>query len=92
MKTLKDIMGDGEGECCCNGCQEGWDFCSQKDLRQEAIKWIKKIQKENNIKIELMEDGSLKLDTKPEKYEYGRAIGEIISLIRFFNIEEKDLK
>ena len=70
MKTLKDIN---------EKLEFGFNFSIEQIsiLKQEAVKWIKKLEEEKQF---------LETDLETECY------GKIIILKHFFNIEESDLK
>lgn len=78
MKTLKEIM-EPDGSCACNGCNEGWGFCSTKELRQAAIEWIKELDGQFDDEIGDTVNNACLRHTQ-------------LFIKHFFNIAEEELK
>lgn len=87
LKTLKDILPLSKHKTVMRE-----DRFVVKDLRQEAIKWIKDIQmtSESSMKLFNLKD----CDSWCSDYFYsGEVKGKIITWVKhFFNITDKDLK
>lgn len=89
MKTLKDL--DYSMLCKDTNCKsEGCIGYSERNLREEAIKWIKEIEDESSIGL---------IDPKSTEFNCGNDCNEhccddgIVNWIKhFFNIKAEELK
>ncbi len=78
LKTLKDmkVCSGCAGEGFLN-CGDNSDYCDKIELKQEAIKWIKNINK-------LIDDNPMRTTIVAE--------GQIFIFTAFFNMTEEDLE
>ena len=69
-----------------------------KELKAEAIKWVKEIQKDRTIGVQLFTDGKKRKGNPIGTAYYGDEERKIINqekidfIMEFFNITEEDLK
>ncbi len=82
LKTLNDI----DSYSCWDDLKRDEEYFSLSSLKQEVIKHIKHIQKGlDQLRKEHPKDFTKRID-------YAFDLGQITSLIDFFNITKKDLK
>jgi len=53
LKTLKDIYGRSYQDCHCGEYNEGSNSCLRKDIKAEAVKWIKDMKEDNRDDVNL---------------------------------------
>ena len=102
LKTLKDFELLADYTACSKSDETSWCQALVKDLRQEAIKWIKEVRRRNNPELilpELIEAkaGNSRLLTKGQidrelLREQSRLQGMEHWIKYFFGIKEEDLK
>jgi len=87
LQTLKDLS-DTTIECE-TGCFDDskYPYVYLKDLKQEAIKWIKELEKEPKVFMEPIKG----LEEFCATYD-GETSNVINWIVKFFNITEEDLK
>jgi len=89
LKTLKDIYGVSDFDC-------DEDEYLKRNLKAEAIKWVKVLDKTNKDNYDLprgesVDIGDLK-DVEVDWEESSEIYGMIKILKHFFNLTEEDLK
>ena len=86
LKTLKDILTNKKYEI-----DDGTIFKVKKDLKAEAIKWVKELQR--SIDDNMVYDSYLKYKViEREDVESVDKMAQIKWIKYFFDIEEKEIK
>jgi len=91
LKTLKDFKTP-------KGCDYICKTLVLRDLKQEAIKWVKEISKDRSIGVQLFTDGKKRKGNPIGKAIYGDEERKLINkekiewIKHFFNLTEEDLK
>jgi len=95
LKTLKDIMPASEFHRNKFSVREGYaELVEKKDLRAEAIHWVKKFRKENHEDLGELYDlfGMDFVDSGYGEYANERYETVISWIMKFFGLTEEDLK
>ncbi len=82
LKTYNDLF-DDSGDS--HGCGMV-DFERVKNLRKEAIKWVKE------LKDGMPKEAHIDVGRRSQKFTYCMCLGKIRWIMHFFNITEEDLK
>ena len=83
LKTLKDIYGRSYQDCHCGEYNEGCNSCLRKDIKAEAVKWVKH-------SIELQKKDFVK-NVIPTIFQKQQSAVQS-EFMNFFNLTEEDLK
>jgi len=88
LKTLNEINPTGITGCLrCESIGEACGMCDRKELKAEAVKWVKNAQDE----MERLQERATK-GLHINKLEIWENIGKSNVLMDFFNLTEEDLK